>query len=163
MDPTRHCTPGVLPQDGYAILQGAAMRGNPPQASRANARDLNEITTDVTRPRDMDYHVTEPAPTQAGVPRNDEKIRISLETFSGQGWCLVGAGFQFQITDQADTALGMQGSVDVFDGGEDGGEFPLDIGAGGMCFQDELMALEQLDYPGNLLPDRDAIPDRDNL
>jgi len=23
-----HCTPGVLPQDGYAIFQGAAKRGN---------------------------------------------------------------------------------------------------------------------------------------
>jgi hypothetical protein len=25
---TRHCTPGVLPQDGFAIFQGAAKRGN---------------------------------------------------------------------------------------------------------------------------------------
>lgn len=92
-----------------------------------------------------------------------ELISGPLETFSGQGRSLVSAGFQFQVTDKAGATLGMQGVMDVFDCGKDGREFTLDIGAGGVCFQDEPMSLEQLDYPGNLLADRDAIPDRDDL
>ena len=86
-----------------------------------------------------------------------------LQLFSCQCWCLVGAGFQFQIADQADAALGMQGGVDVLDCSKDGGEFSLDIGAGGMGFQCDFMAPEQFDYTGDLLPDRNAVPDRDDL
>ena len=86
-----------------------------------------------------------------------------LQLFSCQCWCLVGAGFQFQIADQADAALGMQGAMDVLDCSKNGSKFSLDIGTGGMCFQGDFMALEQVDYPGDLLPDRDAVPDRDDL
>ena len=85
------------------------------------------------------------------------------EAFAGQCGRLVGAGFQFQIAQQPDTALGMQDRVDLLDCGKDDIEFTLDIGTGGMGFQDERMALEQFDNPVDLLPDRDAISDRNKL
>ena len=57
----------------------------------------------------------------------------------------------------------MQDRVDMLDCGKDGVEFTLNIGAGGMRFQGELIALKQFDNPGDLLPDRDAISDRNDL
>ena len=86
-----------------------------------------------------------------------------LQFLSGQCRCFIGAGFQLQITDQTDAALGMQGGVDMFDCGKDGGKLSLDIGAGGMCFQRDIVTLKQFNNPADFSSYRDASADRDDL
>ena len=88
---------------------------------------------------------------------------LRLQLLAGQCRCLVCAGFQFQVTDQTDTALGMQDTVDVPDGSKNDPEVSLDIGAGGMGFQCNFIVPEQFYDPGNLFSYGYAASERDDL
>ena len=125
----------------------------------------NEATLDTLKALGVDfaqgYGIARPQPLDSLA--RETTLPEDGTLLATQGRCLIGTRFQFQITDQAHSALGVQQLVDLGDGGENVTQFPFDIRPRGMSLEDEVMPLQQRDHPPDLAPDRNALPDRNDL
>lgn len=108
-------------------------------------------------------HSPEEAFEQAAVALTAVITDLLPEPFARQRRRLVGTGLYLEVADEAHRSPVVQGFVDCLQGVEDGLQFTLDIGAGGMGLHDKIVVPQHLHDAGNFRTHRNTGTDRDDL